>query len=165
MDRRAVMQTEYSAFFAGEERAFALSMERLGILQREREAGASIFELFDWLGKILGEVNGQTVLIGGSEIDPKRCQSIIRNALIGGGLPDTKETWDLVGDYTWPARPAIQDAELAFRILEASIYGVKLKKKDSGAVAESQEVSTEAQSSSTARHSASTTKRRRSANT
>jgi len=120
------METQHIGFFAGEDRTFFLPMARITIV--ERETGVSVFQLFDWLGKNLGSIGEEIVLLNGTEITPKQCHSVIRNSLIGGGVPE-KEAGELVETYAYPARPAINDLALAWCILQALIYGVSLKKK------------------------------------
>lgn len=155
------METECTAFFAGEDRTFFLPVARVVVV--EHETDASIFQLFDWLGKGLGAVGEEVVLVDAAEISISQCHSLIRNGLIGGGLPE-KEAGELVKVYAFPARPAIYDLALAWEILQALVYGVRLKKKAEDA-AESLSPSIAASSSSIAEPSASTGKRRRSART
>lgn len=155
------METEHFGFFAGEDRTFFLPMARITVV--ERETDVSVFQLFDWLGKNLGQIGDEMVLLGGAEITPKQCHSVIRNALIGGGVPE-REAGELVETYGYPARPAIHDLALAWSILQALIYGVSLKKK----AVEAQESTTSSSaepSSSIAQNSASTGRKRRSART
>lgn len=155
------METECITFFAGEDRTFFLPMARITVV--EREADASVFELFDWLGKNLGSVGEDIVLVGAAEITIRQCHSLIRNGLIGAGVPE-KEAGELVQTYGFPARPAIYDLALAWEILQALVYGVHLKKKAED-TAENPSLSTEASSSSTAAPSVSTGRRRRSPRT
>lgn len=118
------METRINLHFAGEDRDFWLPMSR--VVAFEREADLSIFALFYALGENLGAAeSGDMVLIGGSEARLKQCQALIRNALIGAGESE-QEARDLVQTYCFPARPAIHDAAMAFKILRAAIYGIKL---------------------------------------
>lgn len=121
------METRVSAPFADGDYEFWLPMSRL--VAAEREMGVSIFEVFHGLGEHLGQVANQVLLVGPSPIHPKQCRDLIRNALIGGGT-DEQEARDLAETYCYPARPAIKDMALTWKILEAAIYGVRLKKKD-----------------------------------
>jgi len=119
-----VDETKANAHFAGEDRDFWLPMSR--VIAFEREADCSIFALFHALGENLGAAaSGDMVLIGASDARLKQCHSLIRNALIGAGVPE-KEAAELIAVYCFPARPAIHDAALAFQILRAAIYGIKL---------------------------------------
>lgn len=117
-------ETKATAHFAGEDRDFWLPMSR--VVAFEREADCSIFALFYAIGENLGSVaGGEAVLIGSSDARLKQCHSLIRNALIGAGMPE-KEAAELIKVYCFPARPAVYDLDLAYRILDAAIYGIKL---------------------------------------
>lgn len=126
-------ETKAAAHFAGEDRDFWLPMSR--VVAFEREADCSMFALFYAIGENVGSVSGgETILIGASDARLRQCHSLIRNALIGAGVAE-KEAAELVKVYCYPARPAMHDIALAFAILQAAIYGVKLpetsKKKSS----------------------------------
>lgn len=163
MDGRLVVETAYIGPFAdGEDHTFFLPMAR--IIAAEREMDASIFELFPALGSSLASIAAEAILVAPSSATLKQCHALIRNALIGGGI-DEGEAKSLVDVYCFPARPAIKDMTLAFKILEAAVYGVQVKKKDESAAPDASGSSTRAPSSSTARSSGSTGKRRRSAPT
>lgn len=119
-------ETKATAHFAGEDRDFWLPMSR--VVAFEREADCSIFALFYALGENLAasqDITGGMMFVGGSDARLKQCHSLIRNALIGAGEAE-KEAAELVQVYCFPARPAIHDAALAFKILRAAIYGVRL---------------------------------------
>lgn len=116
-------ETKANAHFAGEDRDFWLPMAR--IIAFEREADCSLFALFYAIGENVGSVGGETVLIGASDARLRQCHSLIRNGLIGAGVPE-KEAAELVKTECYPARPAMHDLALAFTILRAAIYGVKL---------------------------------------
>lgn len=101
----------------------------------ERETQTSILALFYNLGEHLGISMGETVLAGPSPATLRECQSVIRNALIGGNDGSVNGEAIAVGDslgkelvdtYCYPARPAMHDVALAWRILKAAIYGVQL---------------------------------------
>lgn len=117
-------ETKAVEHFAGEDRIFWLPMSR--VVAFEREADCSLFALFYAIGEHIGSVpGGDTVLIGASDARLKQCHSLIRNALIGAGTPE-KEAAELVQVYCYPARPAMHDLALAYTILNAAIYGIKL---------------------------------------
>lgn len=116
-------ETKASAHFAGEDRDFWLPMSR--VIAFEREADCSIFALFHWIGESTGSVGDGSVLIGPSDARLKQCHSLIRNALIGTGMPE-QEAAELVKVYCYPARAAMLDLALTFKILNAAIYGVKV---------------------------------------
>lgn len=139
-------ETRYLGFFAGERRAFFLPMARIIVIQRE--TGASVFELFYWMGEHLRQAGDELVIGGPSPVNPDQLQSVIRNGLIGAGMAE-EQAYDLIETYTAPARPAARDMELAYRILEALIYGVQVKKNNNPAD-DSQETSTKDKSSPTA---------------
>lgn len=115
------METRVALDFAGEIREFWLPMPR--VVAVEREADCSIFALFHNLGEALGSVGAEMVLVAATEARLKQCHSLIRNALVGGGTGE-HEARELVETYCFPARPAMLDAALAWRILSAAIYGI-----------------------------------------
>ncbi|WP_338644696.1 GTA-gp10 family protein [Novosphingobium olei] len=103
---------------------FWLPMSR--VVAFEREAESSIFALFYAIGDSLGQaVDGAKVLIGASDARLKQCHSLIRNGLIGGGASE-QQARELVEVYCYPARPAMHDMALAWEVLSAAIYGVKV---------------------------------------
>lgn len=124
------MDTAYVGLFGAEDQTFFLPMSR--VIAAEREADASIFQIFFDIGEHLGTAIGETVLAGPSPTRLKQCQAVIRNALIGGGM-DEVEAKGMVETYAYPARPAIADLALTWSILKAAIYGVSVKKKADGA--------------------------------
>lgn len=125
------METRVTLLFADGDRDFWLPMSR--VVAFEREADTSIFAIFYAIGENLGQaVDGAKVLIGPSEARLKQCHSLIRNALIGGGTSE-QEARELVETYCYPARPAMHDIALAWEVMSAAIYGVKVegsKKKE-----------------------------------
>lgn len=148
------METRVTAAFADGSFGFWLPMSR--VIAAEREMGISIFEAFHGLGEHLGQFAEEVFLVGPSPIHPKQCRDLIRNALIGGGT-DESEAGELVETYCYPARPAIKDMALAWKILDAAIHGIKLKKKDEAGEAEDDtNLSTKASSSPAAESSGST---------
>lgn len=155
------METAYTGLFAAEDRKFFLPMARIVAAEREM-GGISIFEVFSQLGSSLGAIGDEVVLAGPSPATLKQCHTIIMNGLIGGGT-DELEAKQLIETYCYPARPAIRDMALTWRILSATIYGIELKKKDDPAEASDTNPSEKASSSSTAQRSASTGKQPRSA--
>lgn len=139
------METAYTADFGDGAYRFWLPMPR--VVAVEREIGGSIFALFSNIGENLASAGGELVLAGPSDATIKQCHSVIRNALIGGNegrvgaevvaVGDTLGL-ELVQTYCFPARPAMHDMALAWRILKAAIYGVELpdSAKKKSAVAE-----------------------------
>ena len=120
------MDTQFIGYLGTEDQTFFLPMAR--IIAVERETDCSVFELLHWLGAGLGRIADEHVLVGPSSATLAQCQSVIRNALIGGGIEE-KAAAELVTTYCYPARPAIRDMALAFQILDTLAYGVQLKKK------------------------------------
>lgn len=148
------METRVTAPFADGDYDFWLPMSR--VVAAEREMGLSIFEAFHGLGEHLGQAANEVLLVGPSPITPKQCRDLIRNALIGGDT-DEQEARELVETYCYPARPAIKDMALAWKILEAAIYGISLKKKDeAGSEADDTSPSEKVSSSPAAESSGST---------
>ncbi len=125
-------ETTYVGPFADGEYAFFLPLLRASAF--EREASCGLWEIFDWIGKSLAQMAGETVLADPCRASPEQCVILIRNALIGGGK-SVEDAKALVNSYCYPARPGIRDLELAWRILEAALYGIQTsaKKKTSKA--------------------------------
>lgn len=131
------METAIVRPFGDGEYKFWLPLPRVIAAEREmsRERPRSIFALFYDLGDSLATNLGQMVLAGPTEATIAECQAVIRNALSGGdegmvggeaiSVGDTMAK-ELVETYCYPARPAMLDIELCWRILEAAIYGIKL---------------------------------------
>lgn len=109
--------------FADGDYDFFLTMPRL--IAAEREMGCSIFELFHHLGDNLAAVGEEEIVSGPSPATLKQCRALIRNALIGGGRTE-EQARELVETYCFPARAAILDLALAFKVLRAMIYGVQV---------------------------------------
>lgn len=142
------MDTATVAYFGDEEQTFFLPMAR--VIATEREADASIFEIFHGLGQNLGALGEDMVLTGPSPSRLKQCHSLIRNALIGGGMDETTAR-EMISTYCYPVRPAVHDLALAWQILKAAVYGVDPgSKKKSDAASESPSDSARESSSSTA---------------
>lgn len=121
------MDTEFIGYLGTEDHTFFLPMGR--IIAVERETECSVFELLHGLGAGLGRIANELVLVGPSPATLAQCHSVIRNALIGGGMEE-KAAAVLVETYCYPARPAVRDLALAFQILDTLAYGVQLKKKE-----------------------------------
>lgn len=152
-------ETRYIGFFATGDHTFFLSAARTIALQREADCG--IFDLFFDMGQSLASIGEEMVLAGRTSVTPSQCVAVIANGLIGGGMPE-QEARDMVKTYCAPARPAMHDLALAWRILEAAIYGIQVKKKTEAELAGGEVSSGKASSSSTAGSSDSTGKPARS---
>lgn len=143
------MDTKVTLPFADGEYTFWLPMPRVVAAEREmarRDAdGAcnphSIFAVFHDIGSHLGQIGDEPALIGPSPALLSDAHTIIRNALIGGnsGMVDGESVAvheslarELVETYCYPARPAMHDLGLAWKVLRAAIYGIDpgSKKKD-----------------------------------
>lgn len=150
------MDTACTLPFADGEYRFWLPMPR--VIAAEREMGAidgdgvrrpkSIFAVFHETGEHLGMIGDEAVLTGPSPSLLSEAHAVIRNALIGGGggtvngeavIVNEASARELVSTYCYPARPAMHDLGLAWRVLRAAIYGIdpSLKKKDGEASAPS----------------------------
>lgn len=136
------MDTACVAAFGDRDYTFFLPMAR--VIAFEREADCSIFELFHNLGTHLGSLGDEMVLAGPSPARLKQCHSLIRNALIGGGVDEGDEVRDLIATYCYPARPAVKDMALAWTVLKAAIYGVDTGSKKKPDAPESQSDSAKA---------------------
>jgi hypothetical protein len=131
--------------FADGEYTFALKLPQL--LELERATGdTSILTLEQRLNAAIGLDGEEAVFIGGGAAMITDVREIIRLALMGGGsaVTDAGEieigpvrAKQLVDAYVCPARPLDEGIVLAWRILSAVIYGVRLQKKKSDADDES----------------------------
>jgi hypothetical protein len=119
-------ETSVTLAFADGDYTFFLPMQRL--IAAEREMKCSLFEAFYNLGNHVAGVEGKEVLAGPSPATLPQCQALIRNGLIGGGQTEERAR-ELVETYCYPARAAILDAALAFKVARAAIYGVQTAPK------------------------------------
>jgi hypothetical protein len=80
---------------------------------------------------------GELLFVGGGAAMLKDVRAVIRGGLIGGGegIVDGEtievgpmRAGELVEAYTFPARPMIEAVQLAWRILNAAIEGIDVKK-------------------------------------
>lgn len=87
-------------------------------------------------GGIGQDETGAYVFAGGGSAMVREVRETIRLGLIGGnsGLTDDGETEvgplrakELLDLYSYPARPLVESALLAWRILHAAIFGVRLE--------------------------------------
>lgn len=141
------METAYTAEFADGTYRFWLPLPR--VIAAEREMGRdgaprSVLALFYDLGESLGSALGEMVLAGSMDARISECQTVIRNALIGGNealidgetsVVGESQARELVATYCYPARPMMHDIGLAWQILHAAVYGINTsgsKKKDAG---------------------------------
>lgn len=135
------METRITLPFADGDYEFWLPMPR--IVAVEREAGKvdrdgvkqphSIFAIFHDIGSHVAQIGDEVALVGPTPALISEAHAVIRNALIGGdrAIVDGEEVAvgdamarDLVGTYCYPARPAMHDMALAWKVLHAAIYGV-----------------------------------------
>lgn len=132
------MDTDLLAEFGDGEYRFWLPLPQ--VFELERVCGdTSIMTLEERLRGCIGQSeDGEIGFIGGGAPMVRDIRETIRLGLIGGnsGSVDGSEVEvgplrakQLVDLYCYPARPLAESAVLAFRILSAAIYGVRLKKK------------------------------------
>lgn len=132
------METALTARFADGEYRFWLPLPQ--VFELERSCGdVSILAIEERLrGGIGQDVDGKTHFVGGGIASTREIRETIRLALIGGnnGLVDGEavevgpmRAKELVDTYCYPQRPLAESAVLAWSILSAAIYGVRLKKK------------------------------------
>jgi hypothetical protein len=99
-----------------------------------------ITSIYDGINDALAtDPDGKTVWIGGGAIHPMECNEVLRLGLIGGnngqahgeveGQVGPIRAAQLVQDYGYPARPLVEVAAHALRILHAAIVGIEVKKK------------------------------------
>ncbi|NBC37365.1 gene transfer agent family protein [Novosphingobium sp. FSY-8] len=131
------METRVEADFADGQYVFWLPMPQ--VIELERAAGASILTIEEKLRAGIGQdKDGNIVFAGGGGATVSEIRETIRLGLIGGNraMVDGSEAEvgplraaELVRGYAYPARPLAESAALAWRILSAAIFGVRLKKK------------------------------------
>lgn len=132
------METDLLAAFGDGEYRFWLPLPQ--VFELERVCGdTSIMTLEERLRGCIGQDEaGNVLFIGGGSAMVRDIRETIRLGLIGGNqsLVDGQEAEvgplrakQLVDLYSYPARPIAESAVLAWRILSAAIYGVRLKKK------------------------------------
>lgn len=130
------MTTEVIAEFADGEYRFFMPMPQVVTFERDH---GSILDFWGKLSESTGiDDNGAFHFVGTSGPPTGAIRDLIRLALIGGdhgmkeGSPvdmDPIVAKHLVDDYVFPARPLNAAAALAFRIVDAAVRGVQLKKK------------------------------------
>lgn len=132
------MDTDLIAAFGDGEYRFWLPLPQ--VFELERVCGdTSVMTLEERLRGAIGhDETGEVLFIGGGAAMVRDIRETIRLGLIGGssGMTDAGEAEvgplrakQLVDLYCYPARPLAESAVLAWRILSAAIYGVRLKKK------------------------------------
>lgn len=132
-----IVETRVEADFADGRYVFWLPMPQ--VIELERIAGASILAIEERLRAGIGqEDGGGVVFLGGGGATVREIREVIRLGLIGGNegcaSGEVREVGplvarDLVDAYVYPNRPLVEGAALAWRILNAAIFGVQLKKK------------------------------------
>jgi hypothetical protein len=133
------METALIAEFGDGEYRFYLPLPQ--VFELERSGGdTSILVMEDRLRAAIGQdADGNAHFLGGGSAMVKDVLETIRLGLIGGnsGMVDGQEVEvgplrakQLVNLYAYPARPFEESAVLAWRILSAAIFGIRLKKKE-----------------------------------
>lgn len=149
------METAVNAEFGDGEYRFWLPLPQL--FELERSCGdVSILAMEERLRQGIGlSDDGDASFIGGGSAMGKEVLEVIRLGLIGGnsGMVDGAEVEvgplrakQLVNLYAYPARPFAESAVLAWRILSAAIFGVRLKKKEEAPKPKARSRSTRAKS-------------------
>ena len=131
------METAVTAEFADGEYRFWLPLPQMTAL--ERACGdVSILTLEERMRAAIGQDGETFVFVGGGSAMVADIRETIRLALIGGdhGMVDGESVEvgpirakQLVDEYVCPARPMGEGLVLAWRILHALVFGVRLKKK------------------------------------
>jgi hypothetical protein len=109
------------------------------IVALERACGdVSILTIEERLRGAIGQEGEEFVFLGGGSAMIADVRETIRLGLAGGdhGMVEGEEievgpirARQLVDEYAYPARPLAEGVVLAWRILHAAIFGVRLKKK------------------------------------
>lgn len=131
-------ETAVSLLFGDGEYRFWLPLPQ--VFELERSCGdTSILAIEERLRAAIGQdEQGGFVFVGGGAAMVKDIRETIRLGLTGGneGLIDGEKAEigplrakQLVDQYCYPARPLSEGAVIAWRILNAAIFGVRLKKK------------------------------------
>lgn len=144
----SVADTAVTLKFADGEYRFWLGLPQ--VVAVERACGdTSILEIEERLRAAIGQEGEEFVFLGGGKAMVTDVRETIRLALIGGNhaLVDGEEievgpivAKNLVDEYIYPARPLAEGVVIAWRILHAAIFGVRLdasKKKPAEASDES----------------------------
>lgn len=132
------MDTELVTAFGDGQYRFFLPLPQ--VFELERACGdTSIMTIEERLRQGIGQgSDGSVEFVGGGGAMVREIRETIRLALTGGnhamidgqevevGPLRAKQLTDL---YTYPARPLAEGAVLAWRILSAAIFGIRLKKK------------------------------------
>lgn len=130
------METAVEAKFADGTYRFWLPLPQ--VFELERNCGSLLAIEERLRAAIAVDATGDVVFVGGGAATIKEIRETVRLALIGGnnGMVAGEEievgpgkATDLVDAYLFPARPIAEGASLAWRVLEAAIFGVQLKKK------------------------------------
>lgn len=139
------MDTAVELDFADGRYRFWLALPH--IIELERKTGnKSVFAIYDQLGAGLGLEGENAVYLGGGAAMITDIRETIRLGLIGGNhaVVDGEQVEvgpirarELVDLYTFPNRPIIEGAHIAWSILHAAITGIDLKKKADQESAES----------------------------
>lgn len=115
--------------FGGREIAFALPIKR--VLEVERECGdKSIVTMLEEMSAGIGiaKDDGVAKFVGVGAVRIKDVAEIIRCAAIGGGMAPNDAAM-LVNEYV-DGQPYSETVPVAWAILNATIMGVRLKKKE-----------------------------------
>lgn len=138
------MDTRVELPFADGTYSFWLPLPQ--VFEVERKTGdTSLLVLEERMRAAIGQdAEGAFVFAGGGAAMVADVREVIRCALIGGnaGMVEGEEievgpvaAKQLVDSYVYPARPLAEGVVLAWRILQAAIYGIRLdgskKKTDS----------------------------------
>lgn len=132
------METAIIANFADGQYRFWLPLPQ--VFELERNCDTSLLAMEERLRAGIGQdAEGRAVFLGGGSAGVKEIRETIRLALIGGNhaVIDGEQAEvgpirakELVDAYTFPSRPLAESAALAWDILSAAIFGIRLKKKD-----------------------------------
>lgn len=130
------MTTRVELKFADGTYSFWLPLPQ--VFEVERKTGdTSLLVIEERLRGAIGQdADGNFVFAGGGAAMVTDVREVLRCGLIGGnsGMVEAEQievgpalAQQLVNDYVYPARPLSEGVVLAWRVLQAAIYGVKLE--------------------------------------
>lgn len=109
------------------------------VFEIERKTGVSLFEIEEKLRAAMGQSeDGEFAFVGGGSAMLGQVIEVLRCGLIGGdsGMVDGEEievgpilAKQLVDQYAYPARPLGETAAMAYRVVHAAVFGIKLAAK------------------------------------
>lgn len=130
------MATDLIADFGDGEYRFWLPLPQVTSFEREH---GSLLDFHAKLGESMGiDADGKFHFLAAAGPKTDAILALVRLALIGGGSGQVNgaevevgpvAAKHLVADYCYPSRPLEEAAVMAFRVVDAAVRGISLKKK------------------------------------